>query len=136
MQHNGDIYKYIAVYVDDLAIPAINAKKFVNDLCNKNRFKIKGDGPLDYHLGMQSQIQTSEKYVNKIIKNYEKKFGEPPKEYSSPLCKNDHLEIDETLELTDEKQIQLYMFLIGELQWLVTIGRLDIHTAVMTMSRF
>ena len=36
----------------------------------------------------------------------------------------------------DESQIKLYMSMIGELQWLVTIGRFDIHTAVMTMSRF
>jgi Fe2+ transport system protein B len=26
--------------------------------------------------------------------------------------------------------------MIGALQWIVTIGRLDIHTAVMTMSGF
>jgi len=39
-------------------------------------------------------------------------------------------------ELLDAEKIKLYQSLIGALQWMVTIGRFDIMTAVVTMSAF
>jgi hypothetical protein len=54
-----------------------------------------------------------------------------PKEYSSPLEPRDH-----TTELLDPEGIQKYQSLIGSMQWSVSIGRLDITTAVMSMSSF
>jgi hypothetical protein len=36
----------------------------------------------------------------------------------------------------DTTGVQMYQSMIGTLQWMVTIGRLDIATAVMTMSGF
>jgi hypothetical protein len=41
-----------------------------------------------------------------------------------------------TSELLDEKGIQQYQSLIGAVQWAVSIGRIDITTAVMTLSGF
>ena len=71
-----------------------------------------------------------------MISNYEKTFGELPKQmYSSPLEKGDHPELD-TSDLLDTQGILIYQFMIGALQWAVTIGRFDIHTAVMTLSGF
>ena len=67
---------------------------------------------------------------------YQAQFGEQPKEYNnSPLEKNDHPEIGMSEEL-DETGRTIYMSLIGQLQWLVTLGCYDVATAVMTMSRF
>ena len=54
---------------------------------------------------------------------------------STPLEPGDHPELDIS-ELLEAKDIRLYQSLIGMLQWAVTIGRFDIHCAVMTMSRF
>jgi len=54
---------------------------------------------------------------------------------TTPLEPGDHPELDESSTL-DAKQTRLYQSLIGMLQWAVTIGRIDIHCAVMTMSRF
>jgi hypothetical protein len=63
-------------------------------------------------------------------------FGEPPiQNVSSPLEKGDHPELD-TSEYFDEIAIKTYPSMIGALQWMVTIGRLDILTAVMSMSSF
>ena len=56
-------------------------------------------------------------------------------DYTSPLEKGDHPELD-TSELLDHKEIVIYHSMIGALQWIVTIGRFDILTAVMTMSGF
>jgi hypothetical protein len=54
---------------------------------------------------------------------------------SSPLEKGDHPEID-TSALLEPKQVQMYQSLIGSMQWAVSLGRLDIATAVMTLSGF
>jgi hypothetical protein len=61
---------------------------------------------------------------------------EPPKQnVSSPMEKGDHQELN-TSEFLDEKGIKTYQSMIGALQWMVTIGRFDILTAVMNMSSF
>jgi hypothetical protein len=59
----------------------------------------------------------------------------PSQNVTSPLDKGDQPELD-TSELCTEEQISQYQSMIGSLQWIVTIGRFDIHTAVMTMSGF
>jgi hypothetical protein len=51
------------------------------------------------------------------------------------LEKNDHPETDESA-LLDEEGIQQYQSLIGSLQWAVSLGRIDVTTAVMTLSSF
>ena len=60
---------------------------------------------------------------------------DPPKNMRTPLEKNDHPELDDT-ELLNEESIQHYLTMIGQHQWLVTLGRYDIHAQVTTMSRF
>ena len=52
-----------------------------------------------------------------------------------PLESNDHPEIDTSKE-SDENGIKIYQSMIGSLQWAVSMGRLDISTAVMTLSSF
>ena len=47
----GTCYEYIAVYVDDLAIAAKDPQAFCNELKKKYNLKLKGVGPLEYHLG-------------------------------------------------------------------------------------
>ena len=74
--------------------------------------------------------------IEKMIANYECIFGEAPKQtYKSPLDKGDHLELD-TSELLGPKDVVIYQSLIGALQWIITIGRFDIITPVMTLSGF
>jgi hypothetical protein len=58
-----------------------------------------------------------------------------PKEFASPLEKGDHPELD-TSEICTTEQIAQYLSMIGSLQWIITIARFNIHTAVMTMSGF
>ena len=53
----------------------------------------------------------------------------------TPLDKDDHPKLDDT-ELLTGKCIQHYLTMIGQLQWLVTLGRFDIHAQVTTLSRF
>ena len=62
-------------------------------------------------------------------------FGREPRQCSTPLDENDHPELDQK-EFLDEDNIEKYQSLIGALQWIISIGRFDIQTAVMTMSSF
>jgi hypothetical protein len=51
------------------------------------------------------------------------------------LEKSDHPEIDTTDEL-DQVGIKIYQSMMGSLQGAISLGRFDIQTATMTMSRF
>jgi hypothetical protein len=76
------------------------------------------------------------KYIDKLVKNYEKSLGmKPNTSVTSPLENGDHPEFD-TSELCTTEQIAQYQSMIGTLRWIVTIGRFDINTAVVTMSIF
>jgi hypothetical protein len=52
MRKKNNQYKNIAVYVDDLAIAMKHPKEFMDDLGNKHKLKLKGTGPVTFHLGM------------------------------------------------------------------------------------
>ena len=63
-------------------------------------------------------------------------FGSKPNTaYTSPLEHGDHPELD-TTPFLDQDGIQQYQSMVGALQWAVSLRRLDITTAVMTMSSF
>ena len=136
-------YEYVAVYVDDLALALEEPLEFLEILEKKYSFKLKGSGPISFHLGMDfardedgTLYFTPKCYVEKILSNYERLFGEQPKKiYHSPLEKGDHPELDDS-ELLDDEDTKKYQSMIGSLQWAVTIGRLDIMPAVVTLSSF
>ena len=105
-------------------------------------FKLKGTGPMSFHLGCDffrdedgALCCAPREHIEKMIDNYVRIFGKKPKEATSPLTKGDHPEID-TTELLEFEDTKLHQSLIGGLQWVAQIGRLDVATAVMTMSRF
>ena len=63
-------------------------------------------------------------------------FGTKPKTtHLSPLEKGDNPELD-TSEFLGERGRQMYMSIIESLQWAISIGRLDISVAVMTLLSF
>ena len=72
-----------------------------------------------------------------MLVNYENTFGEPvPKrEVHAPLTPNDHPELDD-FSLLDMEEKKIYWTMIGELQWAVALGRIDIICATVTMARF
>jgi hypothetical protein len=78
----------------------------------------------------------SSTYIKRILANYEQIFGEqPPKNINTPLDPKDHPELDVS-NFLDEKKTIIYWKLLGMLQWAVTLGRIDIMCAVMTMGGF
>ena len=142
MRRAGNVYEYIAVYTDDLAIVSPDPKAIIDALEKRSGFKLKGVGPLQYHLGCDytrdndgTLVYGPRRYIEKMITTYEKMFGDLPRQYNSPLERNNHPEIDDSKELSKEDTTR-YQSMIGALQWAISLGRFDIFTAVMTMSRF
>ena len=76
---DGTHYEYIAVYVDDLAICKKDPQAFCDTLKVKYNIKLKGVGPLSYHLGCGytrdedgTLVADPRKYVDKILESYGK----------------------------------------------------------------
>ena len=76
------------------------------------------------------------KYIAKMMQSYEQMFGEKPnKRPKSPLEDGDHPELDTSAFLDEDDTIK-YQAMIGQMQWLITLGRFDMQTSTMTMSAF
>ena len=133
----------MATYVDDLCTAAQNPGQTIHTLKEDYKLKVKGDGPLSHHLGAdytmdkdKTLVRQPKKYIDRLVDSYQSMFKQdPPKKMRTPLDKNDHPELDDTELLTGES-IQHYLTMIGQLQWLVTLRRFDIHAQVTTMPRF
>ena len=138
----GTCYEYIAVYVDDLAIAAKDPQTFCNELKKRSNLKLKGVGSLEYHLGCTYKKDPDgtlaadpRRYVNKILESYESMFKEKPRKSRPPLEEGDHPELH-TPELCDEHQTNQLQTLVGQLQWLISPGHVDIAVHVMSLPRF
>jgi len=132
----GDHYEYIAVYVDDLLIASKDPSSIINTLSDK------GTGAVSFHLGCDwfrdddgNLCYAPHQHIERVMDNYLRLFGKRPHKAHLPIVQGNHLELD-TSELLDDAGIQIYQSLIGSLQWAIQIGRFDIATAVMTLSRF
>jgi len=112
-------------------------------LQNRYQSKLKGTGPISFHLGCDfikdedgTMCMSPWKYIKKLLGTYECLFGSKNKQnVTSPLEKRYHPELDMSKQL-DANGIKDYHLLIGTLQWSVFLGRIDITTVVMTMSGF
>ena len=77
----------------------------------KYKLKIKGDGPLEYHLGCDNHLDPEpdgilvvvpRKYISKVLDSFTKMLpGEDLPNVRSPLQKNDHPKLDNS-ELASE----------------------------------
>jgi Reverse transcriptase (RNA-dependent DNA polymerase) len=116
------------VYVDDLAIAMKDPKELIDILEKQHKFKLKGTGPISFHLGMDftrdeenTLCISPTKYIDKLVKKYKKSFVmKLNTSVTSPLEKGDHPELD-TSELCTTDQLAQCQSMISALQWIVTI---------------
>jgi hypothetical protein len=141
-----DYYEYLVVYVDDVLIVSHDPQSIVKDL--ELRYELKGgDSPTSY-LGAtigkytlpgdtETWYMSSTQYLERAISTIEAKVGklQPGKKNGTPLPSDYHPELDTTPYLEDD-DANYYLSLIGILQWLNELGRVDICHAVSLMSRF
>ena len=113
MWEKDGYYEYVAVYVDDLLITSRDPQVIIDWLEKKNLFKLKGTGPISFHLGcnfFQDNDGTlyigPKSYINRMAALYKTMFGQKPKPiYLLPLVPNDHPEYD-TSDLLDNDGIK------------------------------
>ena len=86
MRENNGIYEYVAVYVDDLAFAMKEPAKFVKVLTEQHKFKLKGTGPLEFHLGCdfyrddnKTLCMAPKKYITRMHDTYVRLFGSKAK---------------------------------------------------------
>ena len=78
----GDHYDYIAVYVDDLLIASKDPKSNIDTLeSDPVNFKLKGSGPLSFHLGCDyfreddgTRCYGPKKYITRMSEAYVRMF--------------------------------------------------------------
>jgi len=146
MRKNGDLWEYIAVYVDDLIVIAKDAMAILTEVKTKGKFDLKGVGKPEYYLGgdiyrsedPNSPIKTAmsaKTYLKNIWYKIERVFGTTLRNYNTPLEAGYHPELDDS-ELLDDDDTTRYRMLTGSLNWAVTIGRVDVMFAATTMARY
>jgi hypothetical protein len=78
---------------------------------------------------------SSYKYVERAIKDVENVGLGLPKRTTTPLSQGYRPELDETAEL-DAQRLNYYQGLVGVLQWICELGKVDILMPVSLMSRY
>ena len=107
-------YEYVAIYVDDLLIACSCASEVIHTLKMKHNLKIKGDGPLKYHLRCDYHLDPDGTLIalpikSKILDSFHQMFpGGSLCQVKSPLDKNDHPELDKS-ELANDDLITKFM---------------------------
>ena len=77
-----------------------------------------------------------EKYIGRMEEAYLHHFKtKPVQQERSPLQKDSHPELDTSPFLNDEDK-EIYMSFVGSAQWSISIGRFDVQSAIMIMSKF
>jgi len=145
MKKVGDRYEYIAAYVDDVLVFGRDPMTMIEEL--KQDYVLKGVGKPVYYLGSNVQVLgrewgergppmaiSAETYICNVVKKFEGIFG-PLCKFKSPMELNYHPELD-TTPLMDEHNASLYRALIGLANWLIMLGRLDMHYSTNALSRY
>jgi hypothetical protein len=146
MKDVGTHYEYLATYVDDVLVYSKDPLAVINEL--KKDYVLKGIGQPEYYLGgdvleldgtwRKEGINTAlsaKTYVKNVVSKFEKIFECEFKEAKSPMEASYHPESDAT-DLCGPKDASLYRGLIGSANWMITLGRFDIHYATGALARF
>ena len=146
MRNAGDHYEYIAKYIDDLLIISKSPMDILEQLKKPNGpYEFKGIGSPKYYLGGDIKIiyqgdsiaelkLSAKTYVTRICAKVEQLMGWKLKGYNNPMDPHYHPEIDDSDFLIGE-DISKYRMMVGSLNWLITLGRYDIHYTVTTLAR-
>ena len=141
-----DHYEYIATWVDDVLHWSRDPMTVMNEL--KKVYTLKGLGIPEYYLGGDIQFLdehwekeninmafSAQTYIKNVIPKYELLFEEVFKPVKTPMAEDYHPEMDES-DFLDAEGHAKYRSIIGSLNWIVTLGRFDIHYATSTLARF
>ena len=146
MRDAGDHYEYIAKYIDDLLIIAKDPKAILDKLKKPvGPYEFKGVGSPEYYLGGDVKIvyegnsiselwMSAKTYVKRICDKIKDLMDWDLKGYMNPMDPHYHAEVDGS-DFLEGDEISKYRMMVGSLNWLVTLGRYDIHYTVCTLAR-
>jgi len=146
MRDAGDHYEYVAKYIDDILIIAKNPLDILNEMKKpKGPYEFKGVGSPEYYLGgdikisydgdsIKDLVTSAKTYIGRICGKVEETMGWKLRRFMSPMDTNYHPEIDDS-DFLIGKDISAYRMMVGSLNWLITLGRYDIHYATGSLAR-
>ena len=128
LRDDGEHYEHIAFCVDDLLIASKDLQKIVETLVSKYHFKLKGTGPMSYHLGYDfgwdedGQLHfTPSKHIGNMKECYHSMFGLKPKQiWILPLEKGGHPGMDAS-NYMDQDGMKKWQLLVGAMQWAASL---------------
>jgi hypothetical protein len=143
----GDRYEYIATYVDDILAFGINPMEIIEEI--KKSYVLKGVGVPEYYLGGNVDpldaawnaegcytALSARTYIANVSEKFETMLGRTEfKKVKTPMMESYHPELDDSA-LLDASDASKFRALIGSGNWLITLGRFDIHYAVQALSRY
>ena len=134
-ENKQDIYKYIVVYVDDLAMAILRPAEFTQLIIDKyKQFKLSDTSPTSFYLGHDLVTNKEDEEGILCLKPLKQMYGEKPSiKVTSIVEKKKHLELGD-LGLCDMDEIKQYQCVVGFFKWTVSLARIDITRAVMTLS--
>ena len=144
MRDAGNAWEYIMVYIDDIIVVIKDPKSFFDELQDPDKvgFKMKGVGSPTYHLGADffrdddgTLCLGSQTYAKRLCSNFERLYGKSRKSVFSPLEHDDHPELDDS-PFCGPEDTSKFQLLIGACQWMISLCRMDIAQAIMSLSRF
>ncbi len=147
LKDNGSYYSYIALCVDDVLCWNKDPMKDIEEL--KECYILKGVGEPEYYLGgdvmtLNEQWQkegiclafSAKTYVKNIVPKFEKLLNMDFKlSTKTPMSSELHPELDDSPFLSADDAAK-YRSVIGSLNWLITLGRMDVHYATSSLSRY
>ena len=132
-------YEYVCTHSDDFMIASRRPSDIMAAI--KEVYNVKSEGPPGYYLGNDFKKDYKgrwcfgcKKYIKEALIRVEAILG-TLKKSSVPILAGDHPETDDSEVLGDQNHRCFHM-LIGILNWVVTIGRIDVTFATMSLSRF
>ena len=141
-----DHYEYLATFVDDILHWAKDPMIVLKELME--HYTLKGVGIPEYYLGGDVEFLdehwtkeginlgfSARTYISNVIPKFESLLDHNLKSIKTPMAEDYHPELDET-DFLDAEGGARYRSVIWSLNWVVTLGRFDIHYATSTMSRY
>jgi hypothetical protein len=134
MRDKGDHYEYVAVYVDDLLIASREPQSIITALETTHKFKLKGSGPTEFHLGCDfvrdehGRLGYAPSSTSKDGSKLRTYLWTETQECFQSAREGDHPELD-CSELLNHEDTKIYQSLIGALQWVVQLGRIDHYSS-------
>ena len=133
----------MVVYGNDIIVAMKNAQEFFDELQGPNDgYKMKGVGKPSYCLGADfyhdddsTLCYSSQTYAKHLCASFESLVVEQPKMYFALLDPDDHPELDDT-PLCGPNDTAKFQSLIGVCKWMISLCRLDIAHAIMSLSHF